>query len=334
MRKLLFIFTLLTASTISWGQQDAMFTKYMFNSLAYNPAFAGSPGYMSVRAIYRNQWWAFDGAPESQAFTIHTPFKERVGLGLSVLNDKIGATGSTSVFGNYAYHIPFSKGKLSIGVQAGMINFRARWEELNYKDPRTGDPSFAENPNRYMPNFGAGLFYYAPKYYIGFSVPHLLENDLNTQVNDEAVKWAKLYRHYYFTAGAAFPVNGEALIFKPSILVKSVGLFSDFSTDPSDPTRIGAPMEFDIDLSMMFYQAVWLGVSFRSAFEAKQFGGQSSFDSVDVWAAYYLQNGMRVGVAYDYTVTELQQVARGSFEVMVGFDMSYDVKKVITPRYF
>ncbi|MEO1517398.1 MAG: type IX secretion system membrane protein PorP/SprF [Bacteroidota bacterium] len=332
-RFLLFAFLSLVSFS-AWSQQDPMFTKYMFNGLAYNPAFAGSPGYMSARMIYRNQWWAFEGAPTTQSFTIHSPVRERVGVGLAVMNDKVGSTGTTSVFGSYAYHIDFGKGRLAIGLQAGVINWRADWDDLKFRDPRGLDQSFNENPTRWLPNFGAGVFYYAPKYYIGFSVPHMLESDLNKTVNENAIKWAKLYRHFFFTTGAAIPISGDMMIFKPSIMIKSVGLLSSFSTDPSDPNRVGAPAEFDIDLSVLFYEAVWFGMSFRSAFAAKQFGGTSSFDSADVWAAYYLHNGLRIGLSYDYTLTQLQDYAKGSFELMLGYDMTYDVKKVTTPRYF
>ena len=297
MRKLFFLVLFLGTSSITlMGQQDPMFTKYMFNGLVYNPAFAGSPGYLSARVLYRNQWLGLEGAPTTQSFTIHSPWKERVGIGLSILNDKIGATNSTSGFASYAYHVDFGGGKLSMALQAGAINWRADWNQLRFKDPQSLDNSFNQSPNKWLPNFGAGVFYYAPKFYVGFAVPHLLENDLNKKSDSETESWAQLYRHYYVHAGAAFPIQGEAIIFKPSILVKSVGLLSSFNGDPSDPNTIGAPSEFDLDLSLLFYRALWLGVSFRSAFEAEAFGGKSSFDSADIWCAYYLQGGLRIGL--------------------------------------
>ncbi len=336
MRKLLLLLFVFGAMwQIGQAQQDPMFTKYMFNSLAFNPGFAGSPGYMSARLIYRNQWWSLEGAPTTQSFTIHTPFKERVGLGLTVMNDKIGPSNSSSAFATYAYHLPFGNGKVSIGVQAGMMNWRADWNKLKFKDPQSTDTSYDDdNPNLWLPNFGAGLFYYSQKYYIGLSIPRLLENDINRNVQDGITQWAQLYRHIFLTAGAAFPINGNALVFKPSVLVKSVGLFSSFTNNPNSPNNIGAPTEFEVDLSLLFYDAFWVGTSFRSAFEAKQFGGDSSFDSVDFWIAYYLQRGLRVGAAYDYTLTELQNYAHGSFEIMLGYDMNFRVKRINTPRYF
>ena len=96
--------------------------------------------------------------------------------------------------------------------------------------------------------------------------------------------------------------------------------------------NVGAPTEFDIDLSLLFYEALWVGASFRSAFEG--FNGDSSFDSADIWVAYFLRNGFRVGAAFDYTLTELQRPAQGSFEVILGYEFSYKESAILTPRYF
>ena len=147
-------------------------------------------------------------------------------------------------------------------------------------------------------------------------------------------EWARTYRHYYFTAGGVIPVKGEEIIFKPSLLLKSVGFLGDFNTNVRDPQKIGAPVEFDIDFSFLFHQALWVGVSFRSAVAAQAFGGESSFDSADIWASYYLKNGMRIGISYDYTLSELNDFNNGSYEVMLGYDFVYNTKKVATPRYF
>ena len=336
MRKFtLFLSLMLMTLGGALAQQDAMFTKYMFNSLSFNPGFAGSPEYMSVRLLYRNQWWGIDGAPVTQTFSIHSPVSQRVGLGLNVLNDKIGATGSTSVDGSYAYRMPFGNGKLSIGLQTGFVNWRADWSVLNFKDPVEMDQSFQDQgPNYWLFNFGAGLFYYTKDYYIGLSVPRLFNNDLRRDIPEEVDVWARQYRHYYLTAGGAIPINGPALIFKPSILIKSVGLLGDFTPASSNPSRVGAPTEFDLDLSLLFYEALWVGASFRAAFEARQFGGDSSFDSADIWVAFYMMNGTRIGASYDYTLSKLREFAGGSFEIMLGYDFNYRAKKVNTPRYF
>lgn len=133
-------------------------------------------------------------------------------------------------------------------------------------------------------------------------------------------------------AGAAFPINGDALIFKPSILVKNVGW--DKRASKLDVFRdIGAPNEFDIDISFLFQETLWLGASFRSSW-AKVIDGRSSYDSADIWLSYLLKNGLRIGAAYDYPISELSHVTAGAFELMIGYEFNFNEKKVVTPRYF
>lgn len=318
----------------AYSQQDPMFTKYMFNSLVFNPGYAGSYEYLSARILYRNQWLGIDGAPVSQTLTVHTPAGERVGLGLSIINDEVGSSGSTTTNISYAYRVPFGRGRLSIGMQGGVQNWRSDWSDLRFKDPQQMDAVFNEGLNRWIPNFGAGVYYYAPRFYVGFSVPRLINFDLQKDraASPEVEEWAKLYRHFYLSGGVVFPI-APGLMFKPSILVKSVGLLGEFTSSQTSST-IGAPTEFDLDFSLLFYEALWVGASFRSAFEARAFGGLSSFDSADIWAAYYLRNGIRIGAAYDFTLSALRSFNDGSFELMMGYDFNYSSKKINTPRYF
>jgi len=330
------------------GQQDPMFTKYMFNSQVFNPAYAGSKDYLSINALGREQWLgatAFDSkgdsyrySPSTQTFTFQNPVGDRVSLGFTAINDRIGATSSTTGNVVYAYHFPFGSGNLSIGLQGGLMSYRADWSRLTFKDPRSDDPVYAEEKSsRIIPNIGAGLYYYSEKFYAGFSIPHIIEYDLRALEIGEDLRGrnaAKLYRHYYFTVGAAIPLSGQDLVFKPSLLIKNVGFLSDFSSNQNAINQVGAPTQFDIDLSLFFYETLWLGVSFRSAFQIESFGGNSTVDSGDIWMAFYMRNGMRIGVAYDYTLSKLASSQNGTVELMLGYDFNYNVRKVHTPRYF
>ena len=313
------------------AQQDAMFTKYMFNSLVFNPGYAGSNEHMAIAALYRNQWVSVPGAPETQTITAHTPLKnKRVGVGLSLINDVIGPTRTTGVNLVYAYRIPLGGNKkLSVGLQGGVENYVADWTKLTTQSGQ--DPAFAVPVNKLLPNFGAGIYYSTPKFYAGFASPHLIEYDLRDNITTNI--YARQARHYFFSIGGAIPLKGDALVFKPSALVKNVGLFAA-AAKQQQFQNIGAPTEFDIDLSLLFQQTFWLGASFRSAIEG--FGSEptSSFDSADIWVSWFLNNGMRIGAAYDYPLTELNTVTQGSFEVMLGYEFNYRTKKIVTPRYF
>jgi len=321
---------LLLFGSISYAQQDAMFTKYMFNSLVFNPAYAGAKDHASIGLLHRTQWWGIDGAPTTQTLTAHTPLRnDRVGVGMTLYNDAIGPTNTLGANLAYSYRIPIGqKGKLAIGLQGGIVNWRADWTRLNLPD--NVDPAFDEgNVNMWLPNFGTGIYYYTPNFYVGAASPHLIEYDRREDIETEI--WARGYRHYFFMIGGAIPIKGDALVFKPSLLIKNVGLDKTLSKDEAFK-NIGAPTSFDIDLSVLFFQSLWLGVAYRSAIE--DFSQTSSNDSFDIWLSYYLRNGLRIGAAFDYTLTKLRQPAGGSFEVMLGYEFNFEAQRTVTPRYF
>ncbi len=335
MRKFLtlILFFVIGATTLS-AQTDAMFTKYTFNSLVYNPAYAGYYDHMYISALYRNQWTGVDEAPVTQTLTLHTPLKNnRVGVGFHILNDAIGPIEETRAFAAYSYKIPLGGDKkLAIGIQGGASFRRGDRNKITLENQ--ADPSFSDiGDNLLLPNFGAGIMYYTNKFYFGVSSPSLIENDLRRDENIITDSFAKQFRHYYLATGAAIPLNGNILIFKPSILIKNVGLLSGLSKDIAFQ-EIGAPTEFDIDASLLFYEQFQVGLSFRSAIEAFGSNSTSSFDSADIWFSYFLSNGLRLGAAFDYPLNAINQVSFGSFEVMVGYEFDYKVQKTVTPRYF
>lgn len=279
--------------------------------------------------LHRSQWFGIKGGPQSQTLTIHSPLKnERVGLGGSLINDALGATNTFTANVSYAYRIPMKKWNLSFGLQGGAQYYNFDASKVTTYSPDVVFTSYS----RLKPNFGAGVYLTkSRKFYAGIGVPHLIEWNLREKTSGPKDTLAKEFRHYFFTTGAAIPLNGDALIFKPSLMIRNTGLFNNFNKNAYYRGYL-APTSFDIDLSLFFYQTLWLGAAYRSAFE--QFNGKSSFASVNAWGAYYLKNGMRLGLSYDYNLTKLQQATTGSFELFLGYDFDYKVKKVVTPRYF
>ncbi|MEZ4958142.1 MAG: type IX secretion system membrane protein PorP/SprF [Saprospiraceae bacterium] len=339
-------FFLFFSENIAHAQQEPQFTKYMFNTLAYNPGYAGSRGYMSIVALHRDQWLGWgngaenDGRPVTQTFSIHSPVNKTVGLGLNLVNDEAGAHHSTFIDLSYAYRINFGQGTLSLGLQAGAMSYKADWSKLKFKDAQEIDNAFNQgNPSKVLPDFGAGLFFYTEKFYTGLSLPHLAQLNLREVSAAERVeirKWARNYRHSYLTAGGVVPLNGETVVFRPSILIKTVGFFPEFFKKGNLVREIGSPTVFDVDASFLFSKKLWLGASFRSAFAAivEQDGKTSSYDSVDFWAAFLMKNGFRIGFAYDYSLNEISNYSNGSIEIMLGYDFYREVEKINSPRYF
>lgn len=313
------------------GQQDPMFTNYHFNSLTFNPAYAGNNEHLTLNLIHRQQWLGFDGAPVTQSLIAHTPLNnERVGVGLSLVNDKIGPTGTFNVAGSYAYRMIVGKKKnmkLSFGLQASVANWRGNWLDVTVE--QSSDPAFQQNVSRWLPNFGAGVYLSGKRFYAGFGCPRLLENDLRQAKGEGIEFYGKTYRHWYTSIGGILPIDGDQIIFRPSLLLKSTGLFSSFRGDDAIQ-NIGSPTALNMDAAFFFRQTFWVGATFRTAVQAKK----SSSDSADLWVAWYLRNGLRVGASYDITLSRVQKAGGNSFELMAGYEFDIKVKKVASPRYF
>ena len=185
--KIIIIILVLSIGTLTINaQQVPMYTHYMDNTLVINPAYAGSRDALTITGLYRSQWAGFAGAPVTQTLTVHAPLSnEHIGLGLSVLNDKIGPTNNTSVFADFAYIMQLTKkSKLALGLSAGVNMFQANLNTLLLD--QQSDPAFQNNINNHItPNFGFGAYYYQERFYAGISVPSLLQNNYSCSKRSE-----------------------------------------------------------------------------------------------------------------------------------------------------
>ncbi len=285
------------------AQQEPLYSQYMFNSLPLNPAYAGTQDYLSASIIARKQWLAIDGAPSTQTLSIHTPIqKSKMGLGITAINDKIGVTSNTGLYGAYAYKLNFKKSILSLGLQAGFTNYVSRFSQLEVRTPN--DPSFASDDVRFfLPNFGGGAFYYSDKFYAGFSIPHILDHlSKNSSVAFNAVQ----YQTYFFTTGYIASLTPQ-LKLKPSILAKLVQ---------------GAPFQLDLNTTVMIHDVLWLGISYRTA------------TSLNFIVQAMLTDQLSLGYAYDASLNKLSTAASASHELLLNYKFVYYRKNVIAPRYF
>ena len=303
MRVWYFILLLLGVMTVNQAQQQVMFTQYMFNGLVLNPAYAGSHESVSVTALSRIQWVGIDGAPKTQTFSIHSPVPNKnIGLGAFFVSDNIGVTTQNNFFLSYAYRIKMNRSTLSFGLQGGMSDTKVSYDELGVLDS-----NLSGTESTFNPNFGAGVYFLTDGFYAGASIPFILNNksegegnSLTSDINAEQVQ------HYYFTSGAIFNLS-PMIKLKPSVLVKAVS---------------GSPVGLDLNANVLFDDKIWLGVSYRS------------FDSIDLLMELQLNQQMRLGYAYDITVSDLKQANSGSHEIMLNYRFVFSKSKVITPRYF
>lgn len=289
------------------AQQDAQYTQYMYNTVSVNPGYAGSRGHMSIAALYRNQWLGLDGAPETQTLNIHTPLGYRgVGLGFSVVNDKIGPTSETYFDVDFSYTIQTSfDGKLSFGLKASAHMLDIRYSEL---DEFEIDPQLQAQQdirNKFSPNIGAGVYYHTDKFYAGASAPRLLET---THFDEASVSTAKERINWYMIAGYVYDLN-PFLKFKPTVLGKMVQ---------------GAPLQVDLSANFMLNEKFVGGIAYR--WDAA-FSGMFGFR---------LSDEMFIGLAYDREITDLGATTfnDGSFEVIFRYDFIRNIGNLKSPRFF
>jgi len=294
----------------SYAQQAPMFTHYMYNTLSVNPAYAGSREALTVTALHRSQWVDFTGSPKTQTLTLHSPIiNEHIGVGLAVVNDKIGPTNNTGIVASFAYRMKLTqKSKLALGLSAGANIFQANLNTLNLD--QTNDPVFQNNVNnKTTPNVGFGVYYSRDRFYTGISVPSLIENSFS-EVNQAggSTLIASEQRHYFFIAGGLIKL-GHNLDFKPTTLIK---------------VTAAAPIQADLTASFIIMEKLLLGAMFRTG------------DAVGGLIGYDITEQLHIGYSYDWSYgLETSKYNNGSHEIMLRYDFIFSSKKQIhSPRNF
>lgn len=287
------------------AQQDAMFTHYMYNTLWLNPAYAGTRDAFTITAIHRSQWVGFEGAPIDQTLTMHSPIlKGKMGVGLSVLNDKIGPTKSTFLALDLDYQIKInSKSKLSFGLK-GLVNFYS--VNLNKSIlENQNDNAFSENINRILPNSGAGIYYYRERFYAGISVPKLMENKIKSSSLNAV---SKEQRHYFFIMGTVFNLSKDVRL-KPTCFIKATEI---------------APIEGDVTANFIIKDKYTLGAMYRTG------------DGFGLLLGYNFTEQFIVGYSFDWSmVNTTRKYNSGSHEIMLRYDLiSKSKSKIKSPRFF
>jgi type IX secretion system PorP/SprF family membrane protein len=291
--KRIFFTALAFMTSLSWGiaQQYPVFSQYYFNELVINPAYAGNHVQLSLTAMYRNQWVNFPGAPKTFSFTGHTAMaKNKVGVGLMVNHDEIGSYKNEHIYASYSYKIHFPEATLSMGLQAGINLLGADYSKLDLQNP--GDAAFYNILNVVKPNFGAGLFFTRKNFFVGFSVPFILNNKIANSV-EGLLGQLKEARYYFLRSGVVFPIDRMKKVkMNPSILLR---------------TQEGQPLSLDINNAFIFYDVFSAGVSYRS--------GDSFITFVDL----KITEQFHFGYSYDWTQSDLNRFSNGTHEFMLNY---------------
>ncbi len=287
------IAALLASVKHSSAQQDPLYTQYMDNLLIVNPGYAGSKADGVALLVARNQWVAFKGAPETRSFSYNAPTKSgKIGLGFSLLSDKIGPLKQTGVYFDYSYFLRLSdKYRIGLGLKAGVSFYRANLTDLITITP---DPIFDRDIfKNFLPNVGVGFYMFSDDTYFGLSVPRIIENEITREsVNTQYIDKQKI--HVYSVAGHKFNPS-------ENFQLKTYGMMKWVKH---------APISFDITALAGFKERFWVGGMYR-------FGAAYGFI-----AQFKPFDKLVVGYSYDITINELGGYQSGSHEIMLAYNFN------------
>ncbi|HLF32628.1 MAG TPA: type IX secretion system membrane protein PorP/SprF [Cyclobacteriaceae bacterium] len=306
MKKILLLAFLILAFNMAYPQQQATLSQYMFNGLAINPAYAGSHEVLSASALVRFQSVGVQGAPNTQTFSAHSPLlNNKFGLGLLLVNDKIGVINQLGLNVVYAYRILFSEEQekpevLSFGLQAGFSSYNAKYTDLAIYN--NNDPVFAQDVKEVRPNFGFGIYYYTHRFYAGLSIPHLVNNIFDSNNDFQSIVQPN---PVIINSGYVITLT-RFLKFKPNFLCKIVSQ---------------KPVELNFNGNLSFDDVLWVGASYK-------------FNNLDMLAEIQLTNQFRIGYCYSAPTNGVQQVNFASHEFMINYKFLYPQSGVLTPRHF
>lgn len=303
---LILSFTLMLCGTAK-AQQDAMYSQYMFNTLAINPAYAGSRNVVSATALFRNQWTGIDGAPKTGTLSVDAPILDKkIGIGAQIFTDKLGITQTNGGTLSAAYRIRMEKGSLSFGIQTVFSQYRANYTDVILSPSGGYDPAFADNVSKFLFNVGTGVYYNSDRFYIGLSALDLMPNKLTSYDSNGLNLGSEQALHLFLATGYVFPL-AEDFKLKPSVLVKGVK---------------GAPIEADLNAALWIKDVISIGAQYRT--------------NADIGAMIEIQAApqIRIGYSYDHSTTALKNFNSGSHEIMLRYEFGFSKGKILSPRYF
>lgn len=290
------------------AQQDAQYTQYMYNTVIVNPAYAGTREAMSIFALHRAQWVGLEGAPQTNSLSLNTPLLPNVGVGLSVVTDKIGPSSENNIAADFSYSIPTSElYEISFGVKASINMLNIDFNKLNLQPGQ--DPTYQNGADKKVsPNVGIGFYYHSDITYIGISAPNLLETkhfdggDAVTASSNLATE--KI--NYYLIAGHVLDLS-PSLKLKPTLQTKYVQ---------------GAPLEVDLSANFMINKKFIAGAAYRVN------------AAVSAMAGFQLGESLFVGYSYDFETTKLASYNSGSHEIFLRYELLQTAYRVVAPIFF
>ncbi len=317
MKKIIQTFVILLISSVSFAQQNSLMNHYIFNQMTINPAYVGTKQWTNLNFTTASQWTGLDGAPLTAVLSLEGPISQQNGLGVQIINDKIGAQYQQSIYGSFSHILKLSENwKLSMGIAIGASYFTLDGTKLNSSELDPAVPQSSVNTLRFDPK--TGIFLYSDRFYAGFSVNDLLGDLIQSKKNVLITKQA---RHYYLTSGYVFDL-GDNFKLKPSFLIRD---------------DLKAQSTLDINNFLLYKETFWVGFTYRFGFSSL-FNNQLDNtlrmrNAVVFMTEWNINKSLIVGYAYTMSTTALSGFSGHEIEIAYTFPKKSDTR-MRTPRYF
>ena len=299
----------------AFAQQDPQFSQNMFNRLFYNPGYAGSNGAICGTAFHRQQYTGFAGNPITTSigiegsFNVPALYMNQSGAGLYILQDELGAEETFQAKAAYSHRFTFGgvPGFFRVGIEGGIIQ-KSVSDNWISEDPVNFDPAIL-NAKVTSFDMGFGVYYHNRNFYVGLSSTHLTAPEF-TDNNDRLSKdfFYGMDRHYYVMGGYNYEFNTKTpMELQPSFLVKSTGNVT----------------QADLNVNFLYNKTVWGGISGRQEIGSVSLAAMAGVDLDPV-----IFQPLKVGMAYDLNLSDINNQVGGGFEIMVN----YCYKIIVPPK--
>jgi len=288
------------------AQQEALYTHYMYNLMAVNPAYTGYENQLTATLLHRSQWITIPGAPRNQTFSIQAPFGKNVSGGLSFVNDQSGPERNVAIKAYYSYTIRSEeKLKITFGLKAGLNMLQIGLTNLDLDNPI--DPSFRKNiESVFLPNFGFGIFAYTDQYYFGVSIPDLIQHDYLNNTIFSSSSLALHSKKYYLIGGASFSITDR-------ILLKPSGFIGINRSNEINPHLL---IEADISSMFIIDNKFAGGIMIRSQ------------NAVAFLVGVILTKELEFGYSFDMLITNKTNVYKGGgHEIILKYNFKNNQRK-------
>ena len=304
MKKIIILYLFVAICSQAGAQNDFRISHFMMNELSYNPAFAGSCRDIQATLWVREQWTGFSNAPSSQTLNGQTYLPKYGGVGVSIMNDRLGFEKNLHFKAQYAYRHRLNKENLiSLGTGLGFQNKNLDGTKLVYEDSNDPNGIFTQT-NRFAPTMEFGVQYIYKDYTGGISYSHVLRGK-------KGADFFKNPRHFFMFANYKYKFNEKINIF-PAIFVKSMGIKT----------------QYEFNGMAVYDEKFWGGLTVRPT-EAFILLFGTSFVKSD--------RKYEIGYSYDFDLGKMKSYSGGSHEILLRVTLirpkiNYHYYK--TPRLF